>query len=465
VEDKFGPNSKKRGREDDEDSEDESSSSEDEDDVGVLATETLDKEIFATLEAIKNKDPRVYDGKTSFYTPIDASIATDRADATKSEKPMYLRDYHRENLLAGNTRDEVEVDNMPQTFVQQQEHLKRSMVKEMHTAAEAEVSGDDDEEDAFLVRKPSAKDETEEETELPDPSFADKNPEEFLNKFLASRAWTKTSASAYVPIESDDSEEEAMADQYEFSYNMRFEDPDAAARAKLVSYGRDAISENTVRREEKSRRKRAREEKRKRKEEEKAQREIEKGRLRKLKTEELMEKFKLVREAAELSEGDEEAEAAVLNKLLEGDFSDGEWDQWMQERFGDKYYKTDGRPKKPHFDDDIDIGDIVPDFEDDLVNDDDDEVEAEEEEMQDADADSDAENLDEQPSKRKSKKEIIKEKQARKVKDRSTRRKVERFVEDNFDFDSEVCLYPLLRSSRINVCLASWRQIFRVSLS
>ncbi|KAF8251885.1 Krr1-domain-containing protein [Wilcoxina mikolae CBS 423.85] len=348
---------------------------------------------------------------------------------------MYLRDYHRENLLAGNTGDEVEVEDIPQTFVQQQEQLKRSVVKEMHTATEAEVSGDDDEENAFLVRKPSAKkDETEKEIDLPDPSLADKNPEEFLNKFLASRAWTKTSASAYVPIESDDSEEEAMADQYEFNYNMRFEDPDAAARAKIVSYGRDAISENTVRREEKSRRKRAREEKRKRKEEEKAQREIEKGRLRKLKTEELMEKFKLVREAAELSEGDEEAEAAVLNKLLEGDFSDGEWDQWMQERFGDKYYKKDGRPKKPHFDDDIDIGDIVPDFEDDLVNDDDDEgVEVEDEEMQDAnDAD------EQQPNKKKSKKEIIKEKQARKAKDRSTRRKVERFVEDNFDFDSEL---------------------------
>jgi len=72
VEEKYGANSKKRGHEGG---------------VGVLATETLDKEIFATLPAIKNKDPRVYDGTTTFYTPIDA--------AENKEKPMFLRDYPR----------------------------------------------------------------------------------------------------------------------------------------------------------------------------------------------------------------------------------------------------------------------------------------------------------------------------------------------------------------------------------
>ena len=114
MEEKFGSsNSKKRRRQDnddddhdDEDSGDESSSSEDEDDTGVLATEELDKEIFATLTAIRNKDPRVYDGKTSFYTPIDASTGGDARP--RKEKPMYLRDYHRENLLAGNTGGQEE---------------------------------------------------------------------------------------------------------------------------------------------------------------------------------------------------------------------------------------------------------------------------------------------------------------------------------------------------------------------
>lgn len=440
VEEKFGSGSLKRRRDDD--SEDESSSSsEDEDDIGVLATEDLDKEIFATLAAIKNKDPRVYDGKTSFYTPIEASAPATATDS-KKEKPMFLRDYHRENLLGGNA-DEEEVDDQPQTYVQQQANLKDTVVKEMHAVAAADGEDDGDEDEGFLVRKPSENKEKKgkEAGDIPDPALADKDPEEFLNKFLASRAWTKTTGSAYVPIESDDSEDDAIADEFEFNYNMRFEDPDAAARAKLVSYGRDAVNANSVRREEKSRRKKAREEKLRKKEDEKAQRELERGRLKKLKTEELMRKFQMVKEAADLSEADGEAEAEMLHKLLEGDFSDGEWDSWMRERFGDKYYDTKGRPKKPTFDDDIDINDIVPDFEDDAVNEDeeyDDEeggikLNAEDEEMEDAE-----DAAEEKPAKKKSKKELLKEKQAKKAKERSTRRKVERFVEENFDFDSEL---------------------------
>jgi len=435
VEEKYGPNSKKRGHEDASDSES-SSSSEGEDDVGMLATETLDKEIYAMLAAIRNKDPRVYDGSTTFYTPIDAAEGTDAAE-TKQEKPMFLRDYHRENLLAGNAGGDEEETEKQQTFVQEQENLKRTVVKEMHEAAEADGNGDDD--DGFLVRKPSEKNENEQDLDLPDPSLADKNPDEFLEKFLASRAWTKTSAKAYMPIESDDSEEDAMAEEYEVNYNLRFEDPDAAARAKLVSYGRDAVSANTVRREEKSRRKKAREEKRRKKEEEAAQRVMEKGRLKKLKTEELVEKFKLIKEAADLDDADEEAEAAVLAKLLDGDFSDGEWDQWMQERFGNKYYETDGKPKKPKFDDDIDIGDLVLDFKDELSDFDEEaagEAEDHSVEMNDVD---DAEA--EKPAKKKSKKDHIKDRQVKKAKARSTHRKIERLVEENFDFESEVNLY------------------------
>src|SRR3979490_2161379 len=49
----------------DEDSD--SSSDEDEDDEGFLATEALDAQISATLQAIRSKDPRVYDEKVTFY--------------------------------------------------------------------------------------------------------------------------------------------------------------------------------------------------------------------------------------------------------------------------------------------------------------------------------------------------------------------------------------------------------------
>ena len=79
---------------------DSGSSSEDEDDVGVLATEALDNEIFATLAAIKNKDSRIYDGKTPFYAPIEETMpAEDDDDDDNNVKPMFLRDFnHCDNL-------------------------------------------------------------------------------------------------------------------------------------------------------------------------------------------------------------------------------------------------------------------------------------------------------------------------------------------------------------------------------
>jgi len=40
------------------------------------------------------------------------------------------------------------------------------------------------------------------------------------------------------------------------------------------------------------------------------------------------------------------------------------------------------------------------------------------------------------------KKDLIKEKQAKKAKERSTHRKIERLVEENFDFENEICPNP-----------------------
>jgi protein KRI1 len=119
----------------DEDSET-SSTDEDEDDDGILATEALDDEISATLQAIRNKDPRVYDEKITFYAPIDKD--GEPTAQTKKETPMYLADYHRQNLLAGNVGGDDEEDDVPRTFAQEQAELKDTIVKEMHAAGDAE---------------------------------------------------------------------------------------------------------------------------------------------------------------------------------------------------------------------------------------------------------------------------------------------------------------------------------------
>lgn len=307
----------------------------------------------------------------------------------------------------------------------------------------------DDGDTGFLVRKPDpdAGKQQPPPNDLPDPSLADQNPDEFLDRFLNSRAWAQNSA--YPALESDDSDHEETADAFEAAYNFRFENPSVDQRAALRSYARDAVSANTVRREDKSVRKKAREAKREKREREKEEREREKGRLRKLKTEELMGKFKMIREAAGLedADGDEEAQAEVLEKLLEGEWSDEQWAEWMAERFGDEYYEHgDRKVRKPEFEDDIDIGDIVPGFEeeappaiddggDDGGDDEDGGVPVTRETTEDDEA---AEAEDRPSKKHTDKKNLQKEQRKKKQKDKELKRKLEAYVEDKFDFEDQV---------------------------
>ena len=419
--------------------ESDSSDEEDEDDTAVLATERLDQEIAVTIEAIRKKDPKIYDGKTTFFSPFDAEEDAETSDTELKEKPMFLKDYHRQNLFAGVTGEEKEV-GAPATFVQEQEDLKRTVVSEMHQAAEQSEDGDDGDGDGdggsgFLVRK-SAPDEPESFNDVPDPATADpNNPEEYLSRFLSSRAWTKPTT--FTTLEDEDEEDEERMEKFEQAYNFRFEDPDASVRGKLVTYGRDIVSANTARREKKSTRKREREKRLEQKAQEKELREREKGRLGKLKTEELMRKFKMIREAAGLDDdGDEEVEAEMLEKLLEGDWSDEQWEEWMASRFGDGYYEAGSeKAKKPKFDDDIDITDIVSDSGDDMVNLDDEEV-VDTREGQEKNQRSDDGHI---ARRHKDRKTLQKEERARKQKDRALKRKLGQYVEDTFDFEDQVC--------------------------
>ena len=131
------------------DDEDDSSDEEDEDEDGELATEALDSEIMATLNAIRSKDPRVYDKDAKFYSEMTESEAPGTLEK-KTEKPMYLRDYHRQNLLNGDTAEEAE--DTPKTFAQEQADLKKNVLKEMQEAAH-EAGSDEEEDDDFLAAK------------------------------------------------------------------------------------------------------------------------------------------------------------------------------------------------------------------------------------------------------------------------------------------------------------------------
>lgn len=441
----------KRKKSDDEgdgsdDSEDESSSeSDEEDEEGILATEALDAEIMATINAIKSKDPRIYQKDAKFYSNFEEEDEDEQPEEPKKkEKPMYLRDYHRENYLSGAALQEDKEEEPPKTFAQEQEELKKTVVKEMHAAADAQASGDEDEDGGFLIPKSTepAPDKRK-EIEL-DVENADKDPETFLSNFLAARAWIPTEDSKFHPFESDDEEEEARAEAFEEAYNFRFEDPNKI-NEKLITHARDATKKFSVRREEKSARKRRREAERLKKEEEKKQKEAERNRLRKLKIEELEEKVKKIKQTAGIKASDLTEEDWA--RFLDDNFDEKKWEEEMQKRFGEDYYAQQevdesgdeeqgsgkkGKPKKPKWDDDIDIKDLVPDFEDeekpDFSQSDIDMDDAEEGEDGD-DAEQDGE------SKRKSKKSRTQEKKEKKREARLERRRIEEAVDRNLDLD------------------------------
>ena len=354
-----------------------STDSEEEDDEGTLATGALEEQFHATLEAIRSKDPRVYDGKAMFYTEPDDDVEGIEGTRGK-QRPMYLRDYHRKNLSEGINGEEGD-DDKSMTYAQQQDDLKTNIVKEMHAAADGfeEVDGGDKED--FLVPRLS-KSEAGKQGTLVKPSVievnvetADKDPETFLSNFMSARAWVPTENSNFRSFESDDEEDDHRAELFEEAYNLRFEDP-KGSNEKLLSHARDASAKYSVRRETTNPRKRARDTERTRKEAEMQQREEEKARLRKLRVADAEEKVRKIREAAglrgtTLHEGD-------WSTFLEEGWDDERWEHEMKKRFGEDYYadrdlsdsgvetRTSKRKfRKPKWENDIDINDLVPEFE------------------------------------------------------------------------------------------------------
>ena len=352
-----------------------STDSEEEDDDGVLVSETLDKQIQDTLQAIRRKDPRVYDEKAKFFTDLDEQAQNDKGHERKIEKPMYLSDYHRRNLLESTTSSEVP-DDEPMSYAQQQDDLKNGIVKEMHDAIHGK--GDNDSDDDFLIQKPSAPLEesptvrSKENLPMVDLEGADRDPETFLSNFMSTRAWIPGDGTSMQPFESDDEEEDRQAELFEEAYNMRFEDPQAS-NEKLLFHARDAAARYSVRKEPTNPRKKARESAQMKKEAARQARDEEKSRYRKLKVSEVEEKIRKIKDAAGLRS--KSLHEQDWSAFLDESWDDNRWEQEMRERFGDDYYAdqdsddrsvTDGKSKrkiqKPKWEDDIEINDLVPDF-------------------------------------------------------------------------------------------------------
>lgn len=459
------------------DDDSESSDDETEDEEGFLATEDLDAEISATLQAIKNKDPRIYDEGTTFYRPIDeASVA---ASKPSKEKTVTLKDYHRERYMKGDVgadfEDTSEAAAPPQkTYVQEQEDLKKSIMNEINALAEG--GSDDESEDGAFMKKKAKQPEDETPaasgvhpsraakirlTEA-DVATADKDPELFLSNFMSSRAWLPPEGSGWEAFESDDEDKDNVnfAEEFENAYNMRFEDPEKSNEV-LKSYSRSLVAEKSVRREEKKGRKRQRELEKERKEAEKQERREERARLRRLKIEEAEEKLKQIKKVAGF--GGKELKEDEWAKLLDDNWDGEKWEAEMRKQFGDDYYaegeadaNSSGdeeagsskkrKPKKPKWDDDIDIKDIVPDFDDSLppnITLTDDEGEDDAPNGAEASGDDDDDDDDEggnPAKKRKTSKDRKKDRAATKRAARQERVKIEALVDQQLELDDPSAL-------------------------
>lgn len=359
------------------------SDSEEEDDEGVLASEALDKQIQDTLEAIRTRDPRVYDESAKFFTDLDDEAQDSKDLNTKTEKPMYLNDYHRRNILEGAASTE-EQDGEPISYAQQQDDLKNSIVKEMHAATNENVDsgvdegGDDYSDDEFLVRKSFAPQKENQSIQMKmktpkvDLEAADRDPETFLSNFMSARAWVPAAGTTFQPFESDDEEDDRRAELFEEAYNMRFEDPQAS-NEKLLSHARDTAAKYSVRKDSTNSRKRAREAERVKREAARQAREEEKARYRKLKVSEVEEKVRKIKDAAGLR--GKSLQEQDWSAFLDEGWDDERWEQEMRKRFGDDYYadhdsddsndmagRSKRKIKKPKWEDDIDIDDLVPEF-------------------------------------------------------------------------------------------------------
>lgn len=370
---------------------------------------------------------------------------------------MTLRDYHTKNLLEGKYTVDDDEDAPPQTYAQEQEEARQNLVKALDAA-----DGEDD--DDFIVAKEKPEKPKDERVKITadDVEKADQDPETFLSNFMASRAWVPTKSARFQPLESDDENEDAAADEWEASYNLYFEDT-TGANEKIMTYARDAVANTTVRRDDKSGRRKAREAARAKREAERREKEQDLARLRKLKVEEMEDKVKQIRQIGGLSGRDFKIEE--WKDVLEADWSDEQWDAEMQKRFGDAYYgegdagaaseeeeeaessKKSKKPKKPKFDDDIDIKDLVPDFKDDSEEERPD-LSSDDEAMPDAGASDEEQDPTTGSSSKKSSKQRKQERAEAKSSARRDRRLIENLVNQNLEYEAALAAKPSKAASR-----------------
>lgn len=407
----------------------ESSDDEDEDDFGDLVTPDVESGIKNVLEAIKNNPSKLLDKDVKFFEDPEKSVV----EAKKKEQPMYLKDYHRMNLLSGAYKDE---DNEYGTvdgekpFVVTEKEDREKLLSDIKNA----FSGDESDDDDFLTKKPttSNSDATEQAadgdksvTTIPDP---EKDSEAFLKAFVDLQGWIPKKSDKVIDLDQINNEDEADFDdaveQFENAYNFRYEDPNAA---EIVSYAR---SQATLRRSKTNSRKRKREQEHESKQKEREEREEQMRKKKNSKVTKVLDRMAKIKEAVGDDVKDEVIERVFGDSLLNDDFDDTDWDNKMAEIFNEQYYGAE--MEKPTWDDDLGESDVEEDQEE-KYEDAGEEADEGEDVGEDAGEGEDVgeEVGDDEAPRKKSKKEKLKEKKSSKKDKEALKEKAKAIVEAN----------------------------------
>lgn len=321
-----------------------SSTSEEEDEYGELLTENVESSIQKVLSMLKSDPKKLLDPNAKFFDENDEEVSKKSKD-----KPLYLKDYHRQALLLGDyKKDENEFDTVDgeKPFVVTEREERNRLLDDIKNAFDGEEAEDDDE---FLKKKEKSEAaESDPASELPDPT---KNAEGFLSAFLDRKAWVPKVNDKVIDLDKIDNDDEQEFDDavedFERAYNFRYEDPNSA---EIVSYARNQA---TVRRAKTNARKKERERKHAEKEKEKAERE---KALQKKKTEKLnkvADRLKKIKDAVGDDVSNEAIEKVFGESLLNDDFDDADWDNKMAQVFDAQYYGAEITKQEWDEDDEI----------------------------------------------------------------------------------------------------------------
>ncbi|KAG7401573.1 hypothetical protein PHYBOEH_000631 [Phytophthora boehmeriae] len=341
------------------------SESETEDEDGEELTKELDADINKTLRLIQKRDPAIYDSSIAFFKkPEEQDSDSDNEGAKKKDKkgsaPLYYKDLVRQQMIAGDVSgsEEEEDDDEPvKTYAEEQAEIKKDFLKSLKEKDEEEEEDLDG--GLFTVRKKSEGEQRQEDEDFAEftTKYGSKlkkdnvDPETFLQHYLSSEGWKdKTDIVPHyddiVKEDEEDAEELEKAEDFEHTYNFRFEEQDGGV---IQTHSRHV--DDSMRREDDSR-KRKRAERKERKALERQKKEEELRRLKNLKQAEIEQKLKKV---ARLM-GEQEGETGLKPEDLEGDFDPEEYDKRMQAVFDEQYYDEDDddMEEKPTWDEEED---------------------------------------------------------------------------------------------------------------